>query len=136
MWYLSNIFWFTFSNLCRQVFCNFRKKKKYQNGPYINTLQTNLRNVWLLVVLEFCLCPRSVYISLYRGLEYSPKIRYIIEIDPLWDGFLIFETVFWAGRQHCPMSEKQKHINECHLHLIPQKYLKWNKISSFLTISH
>ena len=34
------------------------------------------------------------YTSLYRGLEYSSKVRYIIVVDLLWDGFLIFETVF------------------------------------------
>ena len=46
------------------------------------------------------------YTSLYRGLKYLLKIPYFIHNYPNMAGFLIFETLFWASRKHCPISEK------------------------------
>ena len=55
-------------------------------------------------------------------LKYSPKVRYIIIVNPLRDGFLIFEAV----RQHCPMSGKQNHapfaFGSTYLH---QTFTEW-----------
>ena len=82
--------------LYRQFFCHFRKKVLDQNGPYISTIQTILRNVCLTVILEFSL-PSSVcvfapaYTSLCRGLQYLVKVRYIILVDGT--RFLIFEAI-------------------------------------------
>ena len=61
----KHIFWFTFIvNLCRH-FLWFPKKVLDQNGPYINMFQTNLRNVCVSVILEFCLLwSSSVFFSL------------------------------------------------------------------------
>ena len=47
----------------------------------------------LSVVVVVCVLAPA-YHSLSRDLKYSPKVRYIIVVDPLWGGFLIFETVF------------------------------------------
>ena len=86
-------------NICGQFFGGFWKHVLDQNGSFINMFQTNIRNVSLSVILEFCLsvvvCVLApAYTSLCRGLKYLPKVRYIILVDPLWARFLIFETVF------------------------------------------
>ena len=52
----------------------------------INMIQTNLWNVCLSVILEFCLSSAirgllPAYTSLCRSLECLPKIRYIIPVD-------------------------------------------------------
>ena len=62
--------------------CDFRKKVLDQNGLYINTFQSYLRNVCLSVILEFCLSSvvfglAPAYISLYRGLKYLLKVQHV-----------------------------------------------------------
>ena len=48
-------------------------------------------NKCLAVVVSVVTCVLAPeYISLCRGLEYFPKVRYIIVGDPLRDGFLIY----------------------------------------------
>ena len=94
-------------NLFRQFYYDFRKKILDQNGPYISTFQTNLKNACLSVILEFCLSSSLLssvvcvlapaYTSLCIGLKYLPKVMYIILFDPLWASFFIFESVF-VGR--------------------------------------
>ena len=89
------LFWFTFSKPMQNFFAIFEKKVLYQIGPYINTFQTNIKNICLSVILEFCLSSIGVcvlapaYTSLCR--EIFTKVKYIIVVDPLRDGFLIFE---------------------------------------------
>ena len=96
------IFFFLFST--RSILTYFYSKpvdiffaifEKGPNGSYINTFQTDLRNIYLSVILEFCLSSSSyvcvlapAYTSLCRDLEYVPKVRYIIIVDPQWNGFL------------------------------------------------
>ena len=102
-------FFFTFIvNLCRQ-FLRFPKKKVLgQNRPYINTLQTNLRNDCLSLILEFGLSSLSVCVlapdspRLRRGLEYLLKVSYIVPIDPNVAGFSIFNTVFCYRMETLP----------------------------------
>ena len=88
------------------IFLRFPK-----NGPCINAFQTNLRNFWLSVTMEFCLSSvicglPSAKPSLFRGQEYLLKVGCIILVDSNVVEFWIFETVFVAGCKHCPMSEK------------------------------
>ena len=45
------------------------------------------------ILLHFVCVLAPCYPSLCRGLQYLLKLRYIILVDPLWDGSLIFETV-------------------------------------------
>ena len=40
--------------------------------------------------------------------------------------FLILKTVFWAGRQHCPIDEKKYHKNEWHLCLAMHIFAKFS----------
>ena len=80
-----------------------------------------------LVILEFCLLLSSssslsvvyvlapAYTSLCRDLKYLPKVRYIILVDLLWAGFLIFETVFLGRSATLPYAWKIHHKNEWHL---------------------
>ena len=51
------------SNSIFELFCDFQKKALDQNGPYIITFQTNLRNNCLSVIQEFCL---SSYVVVCR----------------------------------------------------------------------
>ena len=60
------------------------------NGPYISTSQTNLRNVYLLVISEFSLSSVT-YTSLCRGLKCLLKIPYFIQDYP--NETLCFEQV-------------------------------------------
>ena len=71
-----------------------------------------------VVVIVSVLAP--AYTSLYRGLEYLPKVRFIIVVDQL----ILYETkfwfcrpFFWVDRQYYPISEKQYNKNERHLRL-------------------
>ena len=63
----------------------------------MNTFQTILRIVWLSVILSVvvvvCVLAPD-YTSLCRGLKYSPKVMYIILVDPNEAEFLIFEAAF------------------------------------------
>ena len=56
-----------------------------QNGPYINTLYLNLKNVYLLDILEFCMSSvfvhAHVYINLYRSVECLLKVWYMIVVN-------------------------------------------------------
>ena len=85
-------------------------EKKVQNRLYINTFQTNLRNICLSVMeIEFCLssvvCRLWTAFSLCRGLVYLLKVRYITLVVPNVAEVLISNTVFVAAWKHCPMSE-------------------------------
>ena len=42
------------------------------------------------------------YTSLCRGLEYLLKVRYIILVDPLKNGFSIFDTIFGYRMETVP----------------------------------
>ena len=76
--------------------------------PYISILLLVYFSVFSKLMFQlFCDCYKraySLYPSLCRGLEYLLK-SYFIPNYPNVAGFLIFKTVFWVGRQHCPMSE-------------------------------
>ena len=73
----------------------------------------------LSVVVVVVVCSAFLaYISICRGLEKLLKITFIIWNHPNVAGFLIFNTVFFAGRQHCPMSENENNKNERHFCLI------------------
>ena len=57
-------FWFTFKvNICSLFFVTFRKKglRLRPNGTYISTSQTKIRNVCLLVVMEFWIFRKKKY---------------------------------------------------------------------------
>ena len=62
--------------------------------------------LWYLIALFCCLCMPTAYTRLCLELQYSLKIPYLIRDNPNVARLLILETVFWAVRQHCPMSEK------------------------------
>ena len=64
----------------------------YLNGQYINTFQTNLRNVVIVVFLCPCLCLHQL---MCRGLQYLLKARSIILVDLNGTGFL---SPFFLGR--------------------------------------
>ena len=53
------------SNSIFELFCDFQKKALDQNGPYISTFLTNLRNVCLSIVSELCM---SVVVCCRRSL--------------------------------------------------------------------
>ena len=126
------LFWFIF--IIIDFFCNFWKKVLDQNGPYINTFQTNLRNDCLSVIPELYLSSVVVicvlapaYTSVCRGLKYSPKARYIIVVDPLWDRYLIFETVFLGRSATLPYVWKIHHKNEQNFCLVAHNFDKFSQ---------
>ena len=91
-----------------EIFLRFLIKVLDQNGPYINTVQTNLWNVCnsgILPVVIIVVCVFApAFTCLCRSLEYLSKATYIILVDSLWRGFL---TMFYSTvLKHCPMSEK------------------------------
>ena len=67
------------------------------NRPYMNTIQTVLGNVCLSVISDFCLssvcCASTAYTSLFRGLKYLLKVRYIILNYPNVAWFFIFDIL-------------------------------------------
>ena len=78
-----------------------------QKRLFINTFQTILRSVCLLVVLQFCtsfvvfvLVP--AYTSLCRGLDYLLKVRYIIVVVLNGSDSMIFSTFFCYGMEILP----------------------------------
>ena len=74
----------------------------------ISTSRTKLRNVYLVVISEFCLSAvfccllSAAYTSLCRDLKYLLKVKYIILVYPSMADFSQF---FGAGSKHNPMSE-------------------------------
>ena len=107
---LRTSFWFTFQgSLCSHYFWNFER-----NGPkpkWTQMFQTILRNVWLLVILEFCLlsvvCNASAaYISLCKDIKYLLKIPYIIQNSPNMAGFFIFSTLCLGKWKTFPYVQK------------------------------
>ena len=82
----------------------------------------SVSNSGILSVVCRSLCP--AYTILCRGLGYLPKVRYIILVDPLWDGFLIFETVFLSRSATLPYVWKQYHKNEWRLRLVTHIFTK------------
>ena len=61
-------------------------------------------------ISELCLSWSSLSVARLwptSALEYLLKTPYFIQVYSNVAGFLTFEAVFWAGRQHCPMSEKK-----------------------------
>ena len=77
-------------NLCRQSFYDFRKKDLDQNGPYINTFQTNLRKICVSVILEFCLLSFSSLLltPAYVSTVYYSSWTSMRQIFYFWDYFL------------------------------------------------
>ena len=51
----------------------------------------SLSSSYVVGVVICVLAP--AYTSFCRGLEYSPKVRYIILVNPNEAGFLIFDTI-------------------------------------------
>ena len=103
------------------------KKVLDPNGPYISTFQSILRNVYLSVILEFCLLSSSSSASV-SSLQPLPayveawnihqKLGYIILVDPNGAEFLVFETVFLGRSATLPYVRKINHKNERHLRLV------------------
>ena len=88
-------------NLCSHYFW---KKVLEPNGPYITTSHTIIRNVYLLVILEFCLFllfsvgrlkPTSAYVEemkyLFKNAVFYPRLSKIK--NPATLRSLIFETL-------------------------------------------
>ena len=92
----------------KTFFKTFEEKVLDQNRSYIDTFwdkSEKCLSVSNSGILSAVICyPHmscAAYTSLCRGLEYSSlKVRYIIVVDSVQDGFLIFDTVFLG------MSEK------------------------------
>ena len=79
-------------------------------------------NFWKLsiclsvIVVVVCLCPRS---CLCRGLEYLPKVKYIILVDSNGALFSISNSVFFCyGMETLPYVWKINPKNERHLRLV------------------
>ena len=80
------------------------------NGPYICTNQTKIRNVCLSVILSVVVVVWSAptaYTNLCRGLEYLPKIQYIILVKPNVTGFWFLRLFSCADRKDCPITVKK-----------------------------
>ena len=110
----------------------FSKKKVLdQNGLYINTCQTKIRNACLSVTLEFCLllsavCSASAaYTSLGRGLKYLLKIPHFILDYSNVAGFLIFSNLCLGRSKTLTYVQKKKyHKNERSLSLVTHIFTK------------
>ena len=120
-------------------FCDFRKKgprpkwtiykhvsdnsKKCLSVGNSEILSVVCRPSSAVVVVVVCVLAPA-YTSLCRELKYSPKVGYIIVVDPLWTGFLIFETVFLDRTATLPYVWKIHHKNEWHLCLVAHRFTK------------
>ena len=82
------------------------------------------------VILEFYLMSSSVfsastaYTSLWRGLRYLLKVRYIILNYHNLVGFLIFGTLCLGSSKTLPYFWKKYHKNEKHLCLVTHIFIK------------
>ena len=72
---------------------SYKSKKCLSVGNARISSVGNFGILSVVVVVVVCVLAPA-YTSLCRGLKYSPKVRYIILVDPNGVGFLIFETVF------------------------------------------
>ena len=76
------------------IFCNFRKKDprtkwtiyKHVLDNYKKCLSVGNSGILSVVVVVVCVLAPA-YTSLCRGLKYSPKVMYIILVDPKVAGF-------------------------------------------------
>ena len=103
-------------NLCTHYFCDFQKKFSDPNWPYISTSQTKNNKFLSVGNLEFCLsilfrrrhrrCKSVAFLHQLMQLEIFTIKPYFIQDDPSVAAFWLSRFFVWAGRQHCPMSEK------------------------------
>ena len=115
--FLNNSFWFTFIvNLC------LRFPKKGPRPKWTIYKHVSDKSKKCLSVLGCVLAP--AYISLCRGLKYSPKDRYIILVDPLRSRFLIFESVFQDRTATLSYVWEIHHKHERHLRLVAHIFTK------------
>ena len=91
--------------ICRQSFCDFRKKDPRPKWTIYKYILDKSQKCLFVGNSEFCLSSSSLllsvvcvlapgYTNLCRGLKYLRKVWYIILVDLLCARFLIIETVF------------------------------------------
>ena len=90
---------------------------KHVADEFTKYLSVGKSGILSVVVVIVCVLA-SAYSSVCRGFEYLLKVRYIVLVDPLWDGFLISETVFLGRSATLPYVWKKYHIYERRLHIL------------------